>query len=76
MTTTIDDALDGMSARDLERLRTRIDKRLQACVIDGVDGAVAVSVRAKLDGSQSTFSLLLCRQCIERHRLPDTRAET
>lgn len=72
--TTIDDALDGLPARDLERLRARIDKRLQACVICHQDGAIASTVTAKLDGASTRFALLLCRRCIEGNRLPESRA--
>lgn len=73
--TAIDDALDGLPARDLERLKARIEKRLQACAICGNDGAIPCHTRAKLTGNDTLFSLLLCRACIERHRLPVARAE-
>lgn len=71
----IDDAIDGLSARELEDLRAKIDRRLQACIIDGTDGAIAVRATAKVRGSAVAFSLLLCPACIERHRLPEGRAE-
>ena len=71
----VDDALDGMTARQLEELRTRIDRRLRACAIDAEDGAVPVRASAKLRGSSVTFTLLLCPACIERHRLPERRSE-
>ena len=73
--TTIDDALDSMPARDLERLRERIDRRLQSCAIDGNDGAIACRVTAKITGNTTSFTLLLCRGCIEKNRLPESRAE-
>lgn len=74
--TTIDDALDGLPARDLERLRARIDQRLRACVLCGSDGALAVHARAKaIGGNDTQFALLLCRACIEKHRLPERRSE-
>lgn len=74
--TTIDDALDGLPARDLERLKARIERRLQACVICGQDGAVSCRVTTKgLSTSSATFALLLCPKCIETHRLPEGRAD-
>jgi hypothetical protein len=77
MMTTVDDALDGLPARDLERLKERIERRLRACVIDGQDGAIACRVSAKLGASRSDvrFTLLLCPACIEAHRLPEGRAD-
>ena len=70
----IDAALDGLSAREVEQLRRRIDRRLQQCVIDGNDGAVPVRCTAK-SHSGATFTLLLCPACIERNRLPEGRSE-
>ncbi len=72
--TTIDDALDGLPARELERLRARIDKRLQACAICGQDGAIACRVDTKLGGGPARFAILLCRRCIEANRLPEGRS--
>lgn len=69
----IDEALDGLSRRELEALAGRITTRLAACALCGNDGAVACRVTAKLP-SHTTFSLLLCRPCIERHRLPEGRS--
>ena len=72
----IDDALDGLPARELERLRARIDKRLQSCFHCGNDGATPVSASVRhgtQKGSRMTF--LMCPACIERHRLPESRAE-
>lgn len=71
----IDDALDAMSARDLERLQGKIERRLRACAIDGNDGAVACRVTAPTSRGHAVFSLLLCPACIERHRLPEGRSE-
>jgi hypothetical protein len=71
----IDDAIDGLPARDLERIQARIAKRLQACVIDGRDGAIPVAARFRPStaASEARISLLLCPACIEKHRLPEGR---
>lgn len=71
----MDDALNGMTKRQLEDLRGRIDKRLQACAIDGNDGAVPVRATARRGKGSVAFTLLMCPSCIERHRLPEGRAE-
>lgn len=71
----IADALDGLTARDLEALRGRIDRRLQVCAIDAADGAIPVKVAARLRGNEARFTLLICPACIERNRLPEGRAE-
>lgn len=65
----VKDALDGMSARDLERLRDLIEVRLLACILCGQDGASRY--RVSRHGTRAT--LLLCPACFERHRLPDER---
>lgn len=71
------DALDGLSLRELERIRELIDQRLQSCVICQTEGALAVRVGFKTPAGKATFaSLLLCRACLERHRLPDSRAKS
>lgn len=70
MTRELEDALDGMDARRLERLRAAIDRRLAACVIDPHHtGAVRVAIRW---GSTSA-SMMICPACLERHRLPELR---
>jgi len=74
MGSSLDDAVDAMPARQLEELRSRIDRRLQACVLCGADGAVAVKGQARLRGNEVRFSFLACPACIERHRLPEGRA--
>ncbi|MGV0985082.1 MAG: hypothetical protein ACOYB2_11035 [Limnohabitans sp.] len=71
----VKDALDGMSAKQLERMRELIDRRLASCVIDGTDGAVPVRCTAKMNANSLTFTLLLCPACIEKHRLPESRSE-
>ena len=71
----MDDALNGLTKRQLEDLRTKVEKRLLACSIDGNDGAIPVRATAKLRGSSVRFALLLCPACIERLRLPESRSE-
>lgn len=70
----LDDAIDSMSARDVEALKARLEKRLQACIICRGDGAVPVHGRRKIGGVESRLALMLCPACIERHRLPESRA--
>ena len=72
----LEDAIDGLPARRLEELKTRIERRLRACAIDGVDGALPVQARVRIRGMDTRMTFLLCPACIERHRLPEGRAET
>ena len=75
----IDDALSSLTRRDLERLREEIDKRLVACTICGSDGAEAVRVTASKrfgTGGGVGATLLICKPCFEKHRLPEGRAGT
>jgi len=69
----LEDALDGLSAREIEALRAKIDKRLQACVLCDNDGAIPVHCTMRRKGAR--FTLLMCVPCIERHRLPELRSE-
>lgn len=70
----VDDALDGLTAREARELRDRLDKRLQECVLDGSDGAIPVRVTTRLP-SKVAFTLMLCPACIERHRLPESESK-
>lgn len=70
------DVVDGLSARDAERLRELLDQRLKVCAIDGFDGADLYLVRKSgRAGDRERASILLCPACFERHRLPESRAE-
>jgi len=66
----IEQALDGLDAREVRELYRLAEKRLQTCVLCGSDGANAIRIfwKAGRDGKQA--ALLLCPACIERHRLP------
>ena len=72
----VDDALDSLTRHDLERMQERIAKRLQTCLVCGGDGAEALRlVPARHFGSGgTTASLMVCRPCFEKHRLPEGRA--
>jgi RNase P subunit RPR2 len=70
----IDEALDGISARDAEELKRRLEQRLEVCAACGGDGAAPVKAQARLRGNEVRMSLRLCPACIERHRLPESRA--
>jgi len=64
------DAVDGMTARDVEKLIEVAQKRLRCCIICGQDGALRVSAITKIKGSSIKMVLLVCPSCIEKHRLP------
>jgi hypothetical protein len=66
----LDDALDGMSAREVEDLMVRAGRRLQRCVACGSDGGEPVRVRRGNTGA----AMMLCPACFERYRLPEGRA--
>ena len=73
----IDDALNSLTRRDLERMREQIEKRLVACTLCGGDGAEAVRVSGtKRWGGGVDAALMICRPCFEKHRLPRGRAAT
>ena len=71
----VDDALDSLTRHDLERMQERIAKRLQTCLVCGGDGAEALRlVASRHFGSAATASLMVCKPCFEKHRLPEARA--
>lgn len=65
------DALDGLSARDLEAMRLAIDARLRACAVCSEDGATAYLITHR--GTRA--SILLCPSCFNHHRLPESRSD-
>jgi hypothetical protein len=71
MSDRVKEALDGLSARELEQLREQIDRRLAVCIIDGADGALPVRAISK----SVAFTLMLCPACIERYRTPEGRSQ-
>jgi hypothetical protein len=70
MSMAIEDALKGLTRRQLEDLQARIEKELQACTLCGIEGAEAYNVTRH--GTRA--SMLFCKPCFERHRMPETRA--
>ena len=78
MNSRIADALDGLSARELEDLRGAIGKRLATCIVCGADGAspVRFSTPKSSPASKARVSLLICPACFEKHRLPEARSES
>lgn len=72
----ISDAIDGLSAREAEELRDRLELRLRRCAIDDQDGAVPVRISWRTSTGELRAALMLCPACLERHRLPETRAES
>jgi len=65
------DALDSLTRRDLEQLQEQIARRLLTCTVCGSDGADAV----RLSAHGIVASLMLCKPCLEKHRLPEGRSE-
>jgi hypothetical protein len=63
--------LSAFTRRQLEELRERIDRELLSCAIDGREGAEAYLISKK--GTRA--SILLCKPCFERLRLPEMRAK-
>lgn len=61
----------GMTRRQMEELRTKLDIELQSCVIDGREGAEPYAIARK--GNRA--SIMLCKPCFERLRLPEGRTE-
>jgi hypothetical protein len=66
----IDDALKDMTRRQLEDLQARIEKELRSCTLCGNEGATPYSIVH--DGTRA--SMLFCKPCFEKHRLPEGRA--
>jgi hypothetical protein len=71
----LDDALSSMTRRDLEDLRGEIDRRLVLCMLCGTDGAAPFRVAGRGNDAGKVASLMLCRPCFEKHRLPEGRSE-
>jgi ABC-type transport system involved in Fe-S cluster assembly fused permease/ATPase subunit len=65
------EVLDAMSARDLQHMRTMIDKRLSVCVLCNADGAIVIRGGHKTERGNTTLKLMLCPACIAKHRLRD-----
>ena len=66
----LDEALEGMSRRQLEELQGRIARQLEGCALDGREGAEHYLIT----GRHARASIRLCRPCFERLRLPPGRA--
>jgi hypothetical protein len=61
-----DDVLAGLTRRQLQELAAKIDRQLQACAIDGREGAEPYRIRR----GNVAATILLCKPCFERLRLP------
>jgi transcription elongation factor Elf1 len=66
----IEDALKGLTRRQLEELQERIIRELRTCTVCGTEGAEAYTVSNR----HAKVSMLFCKPCFERHRLPEGRA--
>jgi hypothetical protein len=73
--TKLDDALASMTKRDLEELQDEIGRRLVACLICGNEGAESWRVTGHGTAKGKVASLMICKPCFEKHRLPEGRAE-
>jgi len=72
----VDDALGGLTRRQVEDLVEKAQRRLQACVICGSDGAVFCQIKAEgasVQGNALRFGLDICTACIAKHRRPLTK---
>jgi hypothetical protein len=70
------DALDSMTRRQIEALVAAAQRRLASCVLCGADGAAPVLASVPTPaGNSQRVSFMLCPACIERHRLPEGRAD-
>lgn len=72
----IEDALKGLTRRQLEDLHEQIERELRTCVVCGCEGASPFRVTGKAIGTNNAVraSMLFCKPCFERHRMPVTRA--
>ena len=70
----IADALTSMTRRELEELRTAIDRQLVECMLCGSEGAVPYMVRTAGKAAVSRAAFMLCKPCFEKHRLPEIEA--
>ena len=73
----IDDALKGLTRRQLEDLQTKIALELQSCAIceaEGADHYLISGSKKSVGKAHIRGSILLCKPCFERVRLPESRA--
>lgn len=68
-----DDPLAGLTRRQLEDIRDRVEKQLRSCVIDDREGARPYRITGG-HGNAQVASIMLCKPCFERFRLPEGRA--
>lgn len=66
------EAIKGLSKRQLEELADAVARELQACTLCGTEGARSYVVQA----TGFKVSMLFCKPCIEKNRLPEARAVT
>jgi predicted mannosyl-3-phosphoglycerate phosphatase (HAD superfamily) len=71
----LDDALSSMTSRDLEELQRTITDRLARCALCSNDGAMPWKVVGQGASKGKVASLLICKPCFEKHRLPEGRSE-
>ena len=72
----IEDALKGLTRRQLEELRTKLDKELQECTICHSEGAEKYNVVGF--GHQRgniKAAMLFCKPCFEKYRQPFSRGQ-
>jgi hypothetical protein len=71
----VNDALDAMPARDVERLIEKAQRRLAQCFACGTDGAFPATITSHLARKGSTrASIRVCTGCWDRATLPEARA--
>lgn len=72
----IDDPLKGLTKRQMEDLKERLERELQVCIACGNVGAVPARISLRFPGAKgsSNASIKICMACFEKNRLPDARA--
>lgn len=63
--------LKNLTRKQMETLVAELQKELRSCIICGREGATAFTVSHK--GFRA--SMLFCKPCCEKYRLPESRAE-
>jgi hypothetical protein len=72
----VEDALKGMTRRQMEEMRATLERELRSCSLCGTEGASTFRVIAtsgSLRGQRA--SLRMCLPCFEKNRLPEGRTD-
>lgn len=75
MTAIMEDALDGLTRKQMLDLEARLQKRLLSCTLCGGEHPARFRVVGSSKDNSRRAQMLICVPCFEKHRLPDTQAE-